>query len=136
MKFGDTNNHGGTHKGGRPVGARNKFQAGFLRDLAEAWERDGAAALKVMVKEDPSKFVQVCAALMPRELAVEHSELGDLSDDDVAALLDHVREARAKLIEHNPRMIEADKKRPRVLGTLPTETGNGQRNRRREASGL
>jgi hypothetical protein len=34
---------------GRPRGTRNRLQADFLRDLAEAWARDGASALRVMV---------------------------------------------------------------------------------------
>jgi len=106
MKFGEDG-----HRGGRPSGAKNKLQTAFLRDLAEAWERDGAVALKVMVKEDPSKFVQVCAALMPREVAVEHSQLGDLSDDEVNQLLEYVRESRAKLIDAKPESRMISKKR-------------------------
>jgi hypothetical protein len=55
---------------GRPAGTRNKLQADFLRDLAEAWARDGASALRVMIAEQPSDFVRVCASLMPREVSL------------------------------------------------------------------
>jgi hypothetical protein len=78
---------------GRPAGARNKLQAGFLRDLAEAWERDGQASLRIMVKEEPSRFVQVCASLMPREVALEVGRpLADMTDEQVHELLARFRE--------------------------------------------
>jgi hypothetical protein len=87
-KFNSTDN-----RGGRSAGARNKLQAGFLRDLAEAWERDGVAALRIMVKEEPSRFVAVCAQLMPREVSLEVGRpLSEMSDDDVHELLARFRE--------------------------------------------
>jgi hypothetical protein len=61
---------------GRPAGSRNRLQADFLNDLAEAWALEGANALKVMVAEQPSDFVRVCASLMPREV----SQGGDAGD--------------------------------------------------------
>jgi hypothetical protein len=87
-KFNATDN-----RGGRPAGARNKLQAGFLRDLAEAWERDGQASLRIMVKEEPSRFVQVCASLMPKEVALEVGRpLADMTDEQVHELLARFRE--------------------------------------------
>jgi hypothetical protein len=83
--------------GGRTNGARNKLQAGFLRDLAEAWELEGKAALRIMVKEEPSKFVQVCAGLMPKEVALEvGGPLAELSDDELLEALQAVKELRAR----------------------------------------
>jgi hypothetical protein len=88
------------HGGGRPAGARNKLQAGFLRDLAEAWEREGATALKIMIKEDPSKFVQVCASLMPKEVSLEVAgPLSEMSDDELQAALQSIRQLRANAID-------------------------------------
>ena len=88
------------HDGGRPKGARNKLQTGFLRDLAEAWELEGKAALLTMVKEQPSKFVQVCASLMPKEVALEvGGPLTELSDDELREALQAVKELRARTIE-------------------------------------
>jgi hypothetical protein len=88
MKFNATDN-----RGGRPAGARNKLQAGFLRDLAEAWELEGKGALRIMVKEEPAKFVQVCASLMPREVSLEVGRpLSDMSDEEVHELLARFRD--------------------------------------------
>jgi len=93
---------------GRPRGARNRLQTQFLEDLLEAWQRDGKAALKVAAVEEPTKFIQICAGLMPREVQLEATgPLTDLSDEELSALLEHVREMRAKLIEQEPVMIEA-----------------------------
>ena len=85
---------------GRPTGTRNKLQADFLRDLAEAWARDGAHALTIMCKEHPSEFVRVCASLMPREIALDlGGPLTELSDDELLEALQAVRELRARTIE-------------------------------------
>ena len=103
----------GMPAGGRRAGARNKLQTQFLEDLHEAWERDGKAALKVAAREDPMRFVQVVAGLMPREVQLEATgPLTELSDDDLRALLQQVREIRAKTIEQQPIpiMIEANGK--------------------------
>jgi hypothetical protein len=93
---------------GRPRGTRNKLTGDFLRDLLAAWESDGQAALRLMVKEEPTKFVQVVASLMPREVSMDLAgPLGELSDQELADILEVVRQARAKLIEPQPVLIEA-----------------------------
>jgi hypothetical protein len=96
--------------GGTPTGPRKRrvqFQAKFLDDLAVAWERDGKAALKIMAIEEPAKFVQACVALMPREVALEvGGPLTELSNEDLENMIQHYREARAKVIDAAPRVIE------------------------------
>ena len=122
---------GVNHVGGRPKGVRNRLSHEFIAALLKDFEEGGAAAIKIARLEEPVKYLAIVAALMPRELAVEHNQLGDLSDDEVNALLEHVQIERAKLIEHKPpRMIEAKAQRPKIVGV---ETDNGQRNRHREA---
>jgi hypothetical protein len=117
MKF-----DGANHVGGRPPGAKNKLQRDFLEALAKDFADHGEAAIKIVRIEQPDVYLKVVASLMPKELEVEHSQLGDMSDDEVNALLEYVQIERAKLIEHKPRMIEApgkapaiaDKKRPKA----------------------
>jgi hypothetical protein len=88
---------------GRPKGTRNKLQGDFLRDLAEAWELEGKAALLLMVKEQPVDFVKVVASLMPREVALDiGGPLTELSDDELLEALQAVREWRARMIEAQP----------------------------------
>ena len=109
MKFGERNHKGVIHKAGRRAGARDKLQTDFLRDLAEAWELDGKGALRIMCKEEPSRFVQVCASLMPKEVAFEvGGPLAELSDEDLADMLEVVRQLRASTINGRAVAIGAE----------------------------
>jgi hypothetical protein len=99
MKFGERNHQGVIHKAGRRAGARDKLQTGFLHDLAEAWELEGKGALRIMIREEPAAFVKTVASLMPRELSVDLAgPLSELSDQEVADMLEAVRQLRASTI--------------------------------------
>jgi hypothetical protein len=98
------------NSGGRRAGARNKLTTRFLQALAADFEEGGAAAIKIARIEDPVRYVAIIASLMPKELAIEHNQLSDLSDEELNVLLSHVREMRAKLIEQEPVVIEANDK--------------------------
>jgi hypothetical protein len=98
------------NSGGRRAGARNKLTTRFLQALAADFEEGGAAAIKIARIEDPVRYVAIIASLMPKELAIEHNQLGELTDEELSALLAHVRELRAKLIEQEPVLIEANDK--------------------------
>jgi hypothetical protein len=114
VNFGSPDGKGGIHKGGRPVGAKNKLQRDFLEALAKDFAEHGEGVIRIVRAEEPVKYFQIVASLMPRELAVEHNQLGDLSDDEVAALLEHVKEARAKLIEAKPEPRMISKRRTKA----------------------
>jgi hypothetical protein len=77
--------------GGRLKGSRNKISEAFLKDLAAEWEVSGPDALKVMAKEDPSGFVKVTAALLPKEFEITQTKLMEVSDDELDQLREHVR---------------------------------------------
>ena len=77
--------------GGRIKGSRNKISEAFLKDLAAEWEVSGPDALKIMAKEDPSGFVKVTAALLPKEFEITDSRLNDMSDDELDLLINQVR---------------------------------------------
>jgi hypothetical protein len=113
-KFGSPDGAGGIHKGGRPVGAKNRLQRDFLEALAADFAEHGEGVIRVVRTEEPARYFQIVASLMPKELAVEHSQLGDLSDDEVNALLEYVREQRAKLIEAKPEPRMISKRRPKA----------------------
>jgi hypothetical protein len=126
------------NKAGRRFGARNKLTAQFLEALAADFEEGGAAAMKVARLEDPLRYIAIVASLMPKELAVEHSQLGDLSNEELNALLEYVQIERAKLIEHKPQTtLPAIKKRPKalpdikVVGVLEETVDNDRRDQRR-----
>jgi hypothetical protein len=76
---------------GRPKGARNKLQSSFLHALAEDFERDGPAAIKICRIEDPGRYVQIISSLMPRELDIERGITGDLDDEQLDTLIAQVK---------------------------------------------
>ena len=52
---------------GRPKGSRNKLSEKFFRDLCDAWETYGQAALMTVAIEHPVEFVRLVASLIPKE---------------------------------------------------------------------
>jgi hypothetical protein len=44
-----------------------------LLDLAEDWQQHGREVFKRVRRESPATYLKVCAAMVPRELQVEHS---------------------------------------------------------------
>jgi hypothetical protein len=71
---------------GRPISSRQKLAEQFIRDAYELWKLEGPAALAQMRKEDNSKFVQVMAGLIPRDLVLSvednASPFAELSPDE------------------------------------------------------
>ena len=73
---------------GRPVGSRQAFSAGFLKDLAEVWSNEGREAMVKTAKTNPTVFFATCARLVGPEvkLTIEQSLPGNLSPSDWADL--------------------------------------------------
>ena len=97
------------HSLGRPKGARNRLQSSFLYSLAEDFEQHGAEAIRICRIEEPSKYVQIVASLMPKELEIERGITADLDDEQLDALIAQVKaELLAKGAEKPiPCLIEA-----------------------------
>ena len=55
---------------GRPIGSRHRLAEQFIRDAYELWKAEGPAALVQMRKEDNTKFCQMMAGLIPRDLVL------------------------------------------------------------------
>ena len=74
---------------GRPAQARSRWSEAFFQDIADDWQRGGAEAIERVRNDDPSTYLRVCAALMPREVSIattrELSE-GELESQLSAAL--------------------------------------------------
>jgi hypothetical protein len=84
---------------GRKQGARDRLQKQFLYDLCEAWERDGKSALKICAIEEPTRFVHICASLMPKAVEVDIAgPLSEMSDEELQAALQSIRQLRADAI--------------------------------------
>lgn len=70
--------------GGKPKAARNRLQTRFLYDLAEDFEAHGKKAIKDAREQDPIRYIQVIAALMPKQVE-ETKPLDDLNDAELTA---------------------------------------------------
>ena len=55
---------------GRPVGTRQAFSAGFLRDLADVWSEEGRETMVKTARTNPATFFAVCARLIPSDVRV------------------------------------------------------------------
>ena len=66
---------------GRPVGTRQAFSAGFLRDLAEVWSEEGRETMVKTARTNPAVFFATCARLIPNDVrvTVEQQLPGNLS---------------------------------------------------------
>lgn len=58
---------------GRPKGSKHALQEGFLRKLVADFEQFGVEAIVATRKENPVKYLEIIAGLMPKEAKVEHS---------------------------------------------------------------
>ena len=73
---------------GWPVGIRQAFSAGFLRDLAEVWSDVGRETMVKTARTNPSVFFATCARLIPNDVrvTVQQQLPGNLSAEDWAIM--------------------------------------------------
>jgi hypothetical protein len=84
---------------GRPRGARNKLAENFLGDLAKLWEEQGEDVLRRAAFNEPMKFADMVARLLPAKIEIKSETLLDvavsrLDDDRLADLLEAFQAAR------------------------------------------
>lgn len=72
--------------GGKPAGARNGLTTKFLNQLLKDFEADGAKAIKNCREQQPAKYVQIIASLMPKQIEASQP-LEDLEDAELAAAI-------------------------------------------------
>src|SRR5947209_8096301 len=81
---------------GRQKGSRNKFSQDFIDETYEVWQKKGKAALHHMADNEPSKFVQMVAGLIPQHFRFEHQhDVMHLTDEQVEQ---RIRELAASLV--------------------------------------
>ena len=78
---------------GRPKGARNKLGEDFVQALQESFNQHGAETIETVRTERPHEYLKVVASILPKELNVRTDALDEMSDDDLASMLDAVRSA-------------------------------------------
>ena len=109
---------------GKPLGARHRFSAAFLQDLAEVWSELGRDAMVSTAKTNPSTFFAIAARLIPANVELTIAQTcGGLSAEDLAifqAIRECIPEANsrspAEVLEYvrgtlraaDSKLIEAD----------------------------
>ncbi len=69
---------------GRPKGSRSRLSEAFLRDLADDFEKHGPEIIDQVRTEDPDKYLNVIAKLMPKLM-----ELSGPDGESLPSLLVH-----------------------------------------------
>ncbi len=78
---------------GRPKGSRNKLGEDFLTKLQADFAEHGVATIAKVREDRPHEYLKVVASILPKELNVRTDALNDMSDEDLANILDAVRSA-------------------------------------------
>jgi hypothetical protein len=92
---------------GRPKGSRNAFSVAFVGDLTVAWAQHGPEILRKVAISDPSRFLGVCASVLPKDVAlsIEQHSPGNLDPADwaiVTELLQAVKQAIPDAADRRP----------------------------------
>lgn len=81
------------NRAGRPKGSRNKLGEAFIDALQADFTEHGKQAIVQVREERPHEYLKVVASILPKELNVKTDALNEMSDDDLAGILDAVRSA-------------------------------------------
>jgi hypothetical protein len=93
---------GMTRTGGRAKGARNRLSKAFIDALAKDFEEHGEETIKIARVERPVEYCKMVAGLLPREFEITAtSQVNDLSDEELDALIELARQQRAIVVQPN-----------------------------------
>ena len=82
------NNHGCT----KQKGARDRLSAAFLSALADDFDAHGPAVIRDVRANDAGTYLRIVASLLPKEVELNKRPLASLSDDELLAAIDAVKE--------------------------------------------
>jgi len=77
---------------GRPKGSRNQLGEEFIAAMHDDFKKNGSGVIEQVRVEKPDQYLKVIASILPKELNINHTVMDDLSDDDLAQVLDSVRQ--------------------------------------------
>jgi cellulose synthase/poly-beta-1,6-N-acetylglucosamine synthase-like glycosyltransferase len=80
------------NKGGRPKGARDRLSAAFLKAMSDDFDANGVAVVEKVRVEDPATYLRVVASLLPKEVEISRRLFDDVSEDELAAVIEILRE--------------------------------------------
>lgn len=78
---------------GRPKGSRNKLGEAFVAALHDDFTKHGVKAIETVRAERPHEYLKVVASLLPKQVEIKEDAFGDLTDEQLAAVLASVTAA-------------------------------------------
>jgi hypothetical protein len=88
---------------GRPKGSRNKLAEYMVRDFCESWEKHGAQVIETLRKKKPVDYVRIASQLIPKEYLLEDQTAEGMSDDQLGAVIDRMKQIIA---QHEQNVID------------------------------
>lgn len=76
---------------GRPKGSRNQLGEDFVSALQADFKQHGTEVIETVRETRPQDYLKVIASILPKEVNVNKSALQELSDDELAGILDAVK---------------------------------------------
>ena len=83
---------------GRPKGSRNKLGEDFLSDVYQQWQQHGSKAVETMATTEPTKFCQMIAGLLPKEMLIQDASI---NIREIRHVIVEAVNAGDKAIEHD-----------------------------------
>jgi hypothetical protein len=78
---------------GRPKGSRNKLGEAFVQALHDDFQTHGVSVIAIVREERPHEYLKVVASLLPKQVEIKEDAFGDLTDEQLAAVLASVTAA-------------------------------------------
>lgn len=72
---------------GRPKGSRNKLGEAFIQALHDSFQQHGVETIETVRTERPHEYLKVVASLLPKQIEIKEDAFGDLTDDQLAAII-------------------------------------------------
>lgn len=72
---------------GRPKGSRNKLGEAFVQALHDDFQQHGVKTIETVRTERPHEYLKVVASLLPKQVEIKEDAFGDLTDDQLAAII-------------------------------------------------
>jgi hypothetical protein len=93
---------------GKREGTRTKFAARFIADVYDHWCEEGMLALRRVFTKSPDKYLAIVHKLVPAEFKIEeHSNLAELSDEQLRAIVQLAALARSNDPERVAKLLAA-----------------------------
>jgi hypothetical protein len=90
------------HARNRPVGLGQAAAKRFIDALAADLESNCADVIKEIRQDKPYDYFRIVVSLLPKELSIENSNIEEMTDEELADILNTVRSLTATRLATSP----------------------------------